>query len=325
MEALASVKEVGEAIPAWLLSLEDLLGKISTRQMELAQLSDFHNVVRPMRPQGSTESLRHADGNVMKIDSPVVEEHSSPSPIAIQADSKPPGVSSTAVPDNGGLGLSGEQRQYLAQQMRRKRKTGSMLSGASGTPKYRTRSMIIVYYDSAVQEAFEGLVRNISSSRNNIRKGKMAARMNALAASVNSKAEKPFAGMSGPGIPKLSYARSSRTRPGETKTVYDIIDAGLEFSQSTCETAAHQFLRDGDCATEISNIRERLNEVMKLAQDEVSKLEVMAAEAAENAKGEEVTETDSKSNESPKQEDIPTGDHHLPPAPGLIEVDSDEG
>ena len=326
MEALASVKEVGEAIPTWLLSLDDLLGKISSRQTELAQLSDFNNVVRPMRPQGSTESLRHADGNIMKIDSPAMEEPSSPSGMSKQADLKPPYVSGAVVPGNEGFGMSGEQRQQLAQQMRRKRKTGSMLSGASGTPKYRTRSMIIVYYDSAVQEAFEGLVRNISSSRNNIRKGKMAARMNALTASVNSKVDKPFAGMNSPGIPKLSYARSSRTRPGDPKTVYDTIDAGLEYSQNTCETAAHQFLRDGDCSLEIFNIRERLNEVKKLAIEEASKLEAAAAEAAEKAKEMKTAETKSKSNESPEEEEeVSARDGEVPPAPGLIEADSDEG
>jgi hypothetical protein len=37
--------------------------------------------------------------------------------------------------------------------------------------------MIIVYYDSAVQSAFEELVKFVSGSRNAMRKGRMAARM----------------------------------------------------------------------------------------------------------------------------------------------------
>jgi len=37
--------------------------------------------------------------------------------------------------------------------------------------------MIIVYYDSAVQTAFEELVKFVSASRNAMRKGKMAAKM----------------------------------------------------------------------------------------------------------------------------------------------------
>ena len=37
--------------------------------------------------------------------------------------------------------------------------------------------MIIVYYDSAVQTAFEDLVKFVSGSRNSMRKGKMAAKM----------------------------------------------------------------------------------------------------------------------------------------------------
>src|ERR1700712_105232 len=58
-----------------------------------------------------------------------------------------------------------------------KRRTESLASGDSATPKYRTRSMIIVYYDSAVQSAFEDLVKFVSGSRNAMRKGKMAAKM----------------------------------------------------------------------------------------------------------------------------------------------------
>ncbi|KAF2459213.1 hypothetical protein BDY21DRAFT_268931, partial [Lineolata rhizophorae] len=63
----------------------------------------------------------------------------------------------------------------------RKRKTPSVLSGRlSGPSKYRTRSMIIVYYDSEVEKAFETLVRNIGTGRNLLRKGRMAARVEAL-------------------------------------------------------------------------------------------------------------------------------------------------
>jgi hypothetical protein len=59
----------------------------------------------------------------------------------------------------------------------KKRKTESLASGESLAPKYRTRSMIIVYYDSTVQNAFEDLVKFVSGSRNAMRKGKMAAKM----------------------------------------------------------------------------------------------------------------------------------------------------
>jgi hypothetical protein len=59
----------------------------------------------------------------------------------------------------------------------RKRKTESLASGESKAPKHKTRSMIIVYYDSTVQTAFEDLVKFVTLSRGMMRKGKMAAKM----------------------------------------------------------------------------------------------------------------------------------------------------
>lgn len=201
--------------------------------------------------------------------------------------------------------------------------------------------MIIVYYDSAVQDAFEELVKHISSSRNAMRKGKMAARMSdmkrlaelevdeedddlslgapagmslrlppgfstRLTASSNERKEaakgykppvvqadsdddddddevpdlryvstrrmgpsrdasmsstpvgkqRPSPGnvMSGPGM-------SLRMAPSINTTIFDELDAGLEWCQSMCEHAAHQFLRDGECGVEIEGIKQRLSEV----------------------------------------------------------------
>jgi hypothetical protein len=79
----------------------------------------------------------------------------------------------------------------------RKRKTNLIVPGGSEAPKYRIRFMIIVYYDSAVQNNFEELVRLISASRNTIRKGKIAARIAyikriaELEANTNNKDEVP--------------------------------------------------------------------------------------------------------------------------------------
>ena len=43
--------------------------------------------------------------------------------------------------------------------------------------------------------------------------------------------------------------------------------------QSTCEHAAHQFLRDGECNEEITNIKRRLGEVKDLAAKEMERLQ----------------------------------------------------
>jgi hypothetical protein len=54
--------------------------------------------------------------------------------------------------------------------------------------------------------------------------------------------------------------------------VYDELDRGLEYVQSMCEHAAHQFLRDGDCAEEVANIKRRLAETKELADKEMARV-----------------------------------------------------
>ncbi|KAL2255315.1 hypothetical protein VTK26DRAFT_3627 [Humicola hyalothermophila] len=54
--------------------------------------------------------------------------------------------------------------------------------------------------------------------------------------------------------------------------VYDELDKGLEYVQSMCEHAAHQFLRDGECAEEVANIKRRLAETKELADKEIERV-----------------------------------------------------
>ncbi|KAI0132180.1 hypothetical protein BJ170DRAFT_234263 [Xylariales sp. AK1849] len=54
--------------------------------------------------------------------------------------------------------------------------------------------------------------------------------------------------------------------------VFDELDRGLEFVQSMCERAAHQFLRDGDCHEEIEKVKRRLGHTKELADKEMERL-----------------------------------------------------
>jgi hypothetical protein len=124
--------------------------------------------------------------------------------------------------------------------------------------------MIIVYYDSAVQETFEALVRGIGSARNNVRKAKMNRRMKNWA---------PLTGSEDDGeILRTRYLIPRTTsRSGGDKTIYDTVDAALEAAQAMCETGAHQFLRDGDCRKEVEVAKEKLGEVQVVAAEELEK------------------------------------------------------
>ncbi|KAJ1331724.1 ankyrin repeat and SOCS box protein 17 [Microdochium nivale] len=55
--------------------------------------------------------------------------------------------------------------------------------------------------------------------------------------------------------------------------IYDQLDKGLEVVQSACEQAAHQFLREGDCAQQVSKIKARLASTAECATKELGRSE----------------------------------------------------
>jgi hypothetical protein len=244
-----------ENIPSWLKSAAEIEDKVANKQDEITRVPI--PVVPVVKKTDSAESIRQKENEENEPISAIPED---PSAVA---------------------------QQYQSQLAKRKRKTVSVLSGnASGPVKYRSRTMIIVYYDSEVQKAFETLVRNIGTGRNLLRKGKMAARIEALteATATNEDDEddehdpmlsklgyRPRNGLmfrttraGGVGMGDLSHASAGSEH-------FDVADKALEKAQNLCERAAHQFLRDGSCQTELDGIKEHLDEVLKLSGGEVAK------------------------------------------------------
>lgn len=140
--------------------------------------------------------------------------------------------------------------------------------------------MVIVYYDSAIQEAFETLVRNIASARNNLRKGKTAASFKARMALLGM--EETSFGLANELTminPKIMRSRLQRANQRDSDRqpplyvpAFDDTDRDLEAAQSLCEVAAHQFLRDGNCTEEIEGTRQRFQNCLRVAQREADLL-----------------------------------------------------
>lgn len=187
--------------------------------------------------------------------------------------------------------------KYLLANARRRRNPGtSVLSGASGPQKFRSKHMVIIYYDSFLQQQLEGVVKSIGSARNNLRKGRMARSLKQ--------------GLQLPSISRyFDCSNDAQLIPGtkDSTTIENIplnckpstlnnaldkdaafiqTDKQLESAQTLCETAAHQFLRDGDCTKEMESVCRKLESVLALARETVVVLEAeeevqKAAEAAE--------------------------------------------
>jgi len=291
-------------IPSWLNDLEDINSKVVESQSTLAQtpITLAQTPITPgtksVKKTGSTESIRPNDLLKPVIDTDA-EKSNNVSPVELSQHAAP--------------GPEGTYQPPPAPP-RRKRKTASLLSnhttGQGERPKYRTRSMIVIYYDSRIQNAFEQLVRNISSGRNMLRKGKMAAKMEALAAEINdeedeeddvtkevvvvgTKLDMPKK-YQPPSFGRSTF-RSSRLGPpsvmvgeDDPTSKFDETDKLLEIAQSLCEKAAHQFLRDGDCRDETKDAKEKLQQTYQRSIKEVE----LQEEKAKKSEGNTATKKD---------------------------------
>ncbi|RKK75220.1 hypothetical protein BFJ71_g17155 [Fusarium oxysporum] len=282
--AMDALKNLVNNVPDWLQRLDDLSGQIDRRQAELAAVAAAEGnsaETKSLRNKGSTESLKPKDDSpIDHAEAPanggIIEDGAGEN--TVQTPVKPEGPK-VYTPSPASIHQQQEIIQAARAQARKKPKS-PMMSNKDAPTAYRTRSMVIVYYDSYVQSFFDDLVRFVSSSRNLMRKAKMAARV----AQIKKLAEQDVSedGSNDDALPSLRYMSSRRfgpmsiSRPGagdQPPDVYDKLDKGLEFVQSMCEHGAHQFLRDGDCNDEISKVQKRLTEVLEMAKTEMERVE----------------------------------------------------
>ncbi|KAI0409538.1 hypothetical protein F4802DRAFT_604249 [Xylaria palmicola] len=194
--AMDPLDSVISNVPEWLKRLEELNSQIEQRQQELAKFSAAQppsTSARSIRRTGSTESLRPQDdgpalpapdATTDQTPTPIITTIPPQTPDAHRRSTGPPPPSTPASDPWTGSSLLRHANELKATAQRRARatvrkrqKTDSMVSADGATPKYRSRKMVIVYYDSYVQSFFEELVKFVSAQRNLMRKAKMAAKV----------------------------------------------------------------------------------------------------------------------------------------------------
>ncbi|KAG6141617.1 hypothetical protein E4U38_006515 [Claviceps purpurea] len=328
--AMDALRNLADNIPDWQRRLDDLNGQIQHRQAELAALAG--SAVQPatslpsLRNKGSSESLKPKnEGPVHSpIHSPI---HCDPESASISRQHRPKRhlpprtpsahskeahrpVSPPPFGSDGQAALHQQARDPAASkncalaQANKKRRPSSVMTAENVDAARRTRSMIIVYYDSYVQRFFDDLVRFVSSSRNLMRKAKMAAKVAQIKrmAELEVANEATRSDIERPGadaLPSLKYISPSRPEPvpqdqasvearqpgqsDEPVDVYDSLDKSLEFVQSTCEHSAHQFLRHADCYDEIRKIQARLVKVLQESREELERVQRETPELVKEA------------------------------------------
>ena len=258
-----------DSIPGLMANLEGIVKSATERQKDILreyQPVDSHQdedqPQTPARKPSRSSSIRTRRSKESKVESP---------PKALQnvnPDESVPTLVQTQLPH-----MTQSDALRLAQ---RKRKTASVCSDRqSGPLKYRSRSMVVVYYDGEIQKRFEDIVRVIGSKRNSLRKGRTAAQVYELLPDASGGKTDTNGEEITTYQPKLAY-RSARMRqsPGGGKKTdgldaYDKLDGFLEKAQAQCERAAHQVLRDGDCGLEIKVAKERFSEAQAHCEIEI--------------------------------------------------------
>jgi hypothetical protein len=345
--AMDALNNLANNVPNWLTRLDELEGQINKRQTELAaiDLPDKLSETRSLRNKGSQESLKPADDGPSFIPAPEETSNATPeaplaSPMNLSAATPEHSAKSQSTPSspraNGVLSAQKPGRDVAAAvhsraraQVKKRTRSTSVLSAEGHTTAYRTRSMIIVYYDSYVQGFFDELVRFISSSRNLLRKAKMAARV----AQIKKLAEFDTSAVGEDGeesLPSLRYMSSRRTGPAgamsrsgfgpqgtkEQPDIYDNLDKGLEAVQCTCEHGAHQFLRDADCNEEIKKIQNKLREVLLTGKEELERVQREEPELAQETS--ELNKTRIHRPISMRKEFTPSAKEAETPAPAAM-------
>lgn len=294
--AMDALKNLTNNIPDWLRRLDDLSGQIEKRQAELAEIAASEGrtaETKSLRNKGSTESLKPKDDGVSPFSAPadlaledmIPEDAPTTQPSTPPTDAKQP--QPTSPPSPSAIKQSREAivaaRTRVRAQVRKRVRSSSLVSAEGAPAPYRTRSLIIVYYDSYVQGFFDELVRFVSSSRNLMRKAKMAAKVAQIKRLAEMEVDEDGSNSGDDALPSLRYMSTRRygpTRGGfgppgndQPPDVYDKLDKALDFVQSMCEHGAHQFLRDGDCSDEISKSQKRLAEVLEMANTEAERVQ----------------------------------------------------
>ncbi|RSL76459.1 hypothetical protein CEP52_017786, partial [Fusarium oligoseptatum] len=290
-------------VPDWLKRIEKLSGQIDRRQAELAAIAAAEGKsadTKSLRNKGSTESLKPKDDPPVLHAEPPAGDTILKDPTNAEQRSETHAETPKHIPSPESIRQQREiikaSRARARAQVKKKPKSPSMMSNEDAPQAYRTRSSITVFYDSDVQGFFDELVRFVSSSRNLMRKAKMAARV----AQIKKLAEQDASedGSNGEDeLPSLQHMRGGRFGPMSISRngpnsgppdVYDNLDKGLEFVQSKCEHGAHQFLRDGDCNDEVSKVQKRLAEILEMADKEMERVQreepELAKETGEKSK-----------------------------------------
>ena len=309
MDPLPSFSYLTDNIPRWMTSIDAISSHAAQKHTEF--VADYERLVKqhikPKRPRSTSLNSIHTNDSLIDLsraDHATDTEHQ-----------PPPHLDAVEINPL----VAGNRYLYAQAQKKRKTEASEVKSGASGPQKFRTKQALVIYYDSHLQRELETVVKNLGAARNNLRKGKQSLTLakGLQLPSLTRRFETTYAStslesltstiMSKPtyrmALGKVNSINIAPNTPDD-EAAFIKADKELELTQHLCETAAHQFLRDGDCQLELENTTQKLRSVLELAKATVELLKV-------NANKEEEPVTDDATVAQPAS-DIALAESSLP-------------
>lgn len=258
MDALGAFSYLSDNLPTWITRVTDLAVHTAAKNTEYAEAYKKHATTagKPRR--------RRKNSSVCSIHT---------------EDTFP----STQIPETPTTGAADQNQdpaandyctQNESNENSRKRRTDDDAAASFEDPTaslVSTRHNLIIHYDGHTQKILEDMVRNIVTARNNIRRGRMSQLPR-----MGFRQGMPSMPGRGPPDAVLSSIRSARNRgpPGPQKetAAFDLADKQLEVAHGLCESAAYQFLRSGDCKSELSSVDEKFKMLLDMSSVEVRRL-----------------------------------------------------
>ncbi|KAL6788947.1 hypothetical protein GGI42DRAFT_337787 [Trichoderma sp. SZMC 28013] len=294
--SLEALNSLINNIPDWQAKLDELSGQVNERQVELAEANrNKEPETRSLRNKGSQEALKPKDDGPIYTgfpeNAPTLKPNIAATPFKMAGQRRPTLLNQIIKKPPAIFKSSADTKRIssnrVGEKKKKKKKKTSICSADGPRQRCRTRNTSLVYYDSYTQGVFDELVKFVSSSRNLMRRAKMAAKV----AQIKKLADMEVANDENVGGDKAAEALSSlqhissrRYEPAATRLshpglsnrtldVYDELEKALEFVQSTCEHGAHQLLRDAKCSEEVQKIQKRIGEISVIAQEEMKRVQ----------------------------------------------------
>jgi len=280
VEAVSSFEHIVDNVPGWKSQLSELVTYATARHEDyVAEYSRLIHQATTRRKKSASIASIHSDDEEERSTDEAEKSAKSPQPSEF-VDINP---------------LEAGNRFIYAQAHRKRKPATSLKSITSGPRAYRSKQMVVIYYDSHLQTELEQLVKGFGIARNTLRKGKNAytaakgfglpslgrryQNLDNLIPNMTTKIH--------PRLTKVSTETSTLTsvNVGNGDVAFTTTDKELEQIQALCETAAHQAIRDGDCKGALREACSKLDVLLAIARSARDMLE------AEKQKNEEEAQT----------------------------------